>query len=93
LLNWVHERYDTKKYPIYVTEFGFSCPNEANLPVEEAVHDTDRLDYFKGYTEMIARAISEDGVKIAGCFGWSLLDNFEWAEGDLIIFSLGDDEY
>jgi beta-glucosidase len=44
------------------------------------VHDTERIAYLDGYLRELAGAIA-DGVDVRGYFLWSLLDNFEWAEG------------
>ena len=63
--------------PIYVTENGFSVKGEDNLSLEEALNDTDRVNYFAGNLEALLCAI-EDGVVIKSYFGWSFLDNFEW---------------
>ena len=52
--------------------------NEDNIPVDQAVHDTDRQEYYKGYVTALLQAATEDGTDIRGYFGWSLLDNFEW---------------
>ncbi|KAI0646480.1 beta-glucosidase 1A [Trametes meyenii] len=78
LLNHLWETY---KLPIYVTENGFPVKNENTLPFDEVIRDTDRIDYFKGYTDALLRAVTEDGVSIKGYFAWSILDNFEWADG------------
>ncbi|KAL5513834.1 BGL1B_2 [Sanghuangporus vaninii] len=69
------------KKPIYVTENGFCVAGESNKPLEEALHDTDRVEYFQTMCENLEKAVTEDGVDIRGYFAWSLLDNFEWAEG------------
>jgi len=45
------------------------------------VVDTDRVNYFRGTTAALLDAINEDGVDIRAYFPWSLLDNFEWADG------------
>jgi beta-glucosidase len=64
--------------PIAVTENGaaFDDPPRANGLVE----DPERTDYLRGHIDAVARAI-DDGVDVRRYFAWSLLDNFEWAEG------------
>jgi beta-glucosidase len=42
--------------------------------------DLERLSYLRGHLGAVASAIA-DGVNVRGYFAWSLLDNFEWAEG------------
>ena len=44
------------------------------------MNDTRRIDFYKGYLAAVARAI-EDGANVRGYHAWSLMDNFEWAEG------------
>lgn len=75
LLNWVAKRY---KGEIYVTENGWSC-NSFN--VTAAIQDQEQVDYFAKYTEQVRLALVEDGVRVRGYFGWSIFDNFEWADG------------
>lgn len=41
------------------------------MPIEDAVRDTPRVDYFKGYTDALLRAVTEDGVPVKGYFAWS----------------------
>ncbi|KAJ7157223.1 beta-glucosidase 1B [Mycena filopes] len=64
-----------------VTENGFAVKNESALPKEVAVKDTDRVNYYRGVTASLQSAINEDGVDVRGYLAWSLLDNFEWADG------------
>ena len=64
--------------PIYITENGCASPDV--LDAEGKVSDPDRADYFRDYLSAASLAI-EDGVNLKGYFAWSLLDNFEWAEG------------
>ncbi|WP_336212398.1 GH1 family beta-glucosidase [Nonomuraea sp. LPB2021202275-12-8] len=44
------------------------------------VHDVDRVSFLKGHLHEVGRAI-EQGADLRGYLVWSLLDNFEWAEG------------
>lgn len=45
-----------------------------------AVHDADRIAYFKSYLGALLKAKNE-GIPILGYMAWTLMDNFEWAEG------------
>ena len=44
------------------------------------IEDTDRVNYLKDHIEQVLRA-KKEGVKVNGYFVWTLMDNFEWAEG------------
>ena len=44
------------------------------------MHDPDRVSYLDGHLRAVRAAI-DAGVDVRGYFCWSLLDNFEWAEG------------
>ncbi|MEZ5658421.1 MAG: GH1 family beta-glucosidase [Burkholderiaceae bacterium] len=70
-----HERYGL---PVYVTENGLSLTDWVAL--DGQVHDPNRIDFMHRYLSELRRAAG-DGVDIGGYFYWSLLDNFEWAEG------------
>ncbi|KAL0580566.1 Beta-glucosidase 1B [Marasmius crinis-equi] len=85
LLNYLWKRYHL---PIYVTENGFSVKDEDTLSLSEALKDTDRLNYFRGTTDSLLKAITEDGVDVRAYFPWSFLDNFEWADGYQTRFGL-----
>ncbi len=63
---------------IYVTENG-ACYDDPVAP-DGTVHDDDRVAYLRDHLTAARRALA-DGVKLRGYFVWSLLDNFEWAEG------------
>ncbi|KAI1769602.1 glycoside hydrolase family 1 protein [Hypoxylon sp. FL1150] len=79
LLNWLSKRYG---YPaIYVTENGTSILGENDLKEPEILNDEFRYKYFHDYVNAMAKAVSEDGCNVKGYMAWSLMDNFEWAEG------------
>ncbi|XP_058094328.1 beta-glucosidase 42 [Magnolia sinica] len=78
ILNYIAERYGNP--PIYVTENGMDEEDSETSSVPEALDDKKRVDYYKGYLAAVAQSI-RDGTDIRGYFAWSLLDNFEWAQG------------
>ena len=63
---------------IYVTENG-ACYDDP-VAADGTVHDDDRVAYLRDHLAAARRALA-DGVNLRGYFVWSLLDNFEWAEG------------
>jgi beta-glucosidase len=69
------------KKPIYITENGLADAK-----------DEKRVGYIKDYLSQVWRAI-HDGVNVRGYFYWSLLDNFEWAEGFRPRFGLVEVDY
>ncbi|KAJ5894985.1 Beta-glucosidase 1B [Penicillium taxi] len=79
LLKWLSERYGYPK--IYVTENGTCVLGENDLPVEQILNDEFRVKYFDDYIHAMANAYTRDGVNVHAYMAWSLLDNFEWAEG------------
>jgi beta-glucosidase len=69
---------ETRGLPIEITENGASyntAPDAKGRVLDEA-----RIAYLRGHLEATARAI-DDGVPIRAYHCWSLLDNFEWAQG------------
>jgi beta-glucosidase len=78
LLNWISKRYG--KPIIFVTENGTSLKGENQLSRDEILDDEFRAEYFRTHVAALAQAV-EDGVNVVGYTAWSLLDNFEWAEG------------
>lgn len=63
---------------IYITENGCSSSDEP--AADGIVYDTDRVMYLRSYLTQLQRATAE-GVPVHGYFLWSLMDNFEWADG------------
>ncbi len=76
LLTRLHREYGVQS--LYVTENGAAFDDA--LDAEGRVDDRDRIAYLEQYLGSVARAVAE-GVPVRGYFVWSLLDNFEWAEG------------
>jgi beta-glucosidase len=71
--------------PIYVTENG-SCFEDEVGP-DGSIADVQRRDYLMRHLAALRQAV-RDGVPVKGYFAWSLVDNFEWAEGYLKRFGL-----
>jgi beta-glucosidase len=64
--------------PLYITENGAATYDY--VTPEGVVDDFERVSYLHGHLHAARRAIGA-GVNLRGYFVWSLLDNFEWAEG------------
>ncbi|MDX2003706.1 MAG: GH1 family beta-glucosidase [Meiothermus sp.] len=62
---------------IIVTENGAAYADEVR---NGRVHDPLRLAYIRANLEQVLRA-KREGVNVGGYLCWSLMDNFEWAEG------------
>jgi beta-glucosidase len=63
---------------LLVTENGAAYEDEWNG--DGRVSDPRRVSYLREHVAAVERAI-EHGAPVAGYLVWSLLDNFEWAEG------------
>ncbi|MGQ0628008.1 MAG: GH1 family beta-glucosidase [Phycisphaerales bacterium] len=72
---FLHERYGL---PVVITENGMSSTDWVGI--DGRVRDGARIDFTRRYLSALRRAV-QDGVDIRGYFHWSILDNFEWAEG------------
>jgi len=73
----VRLRADYRVPPLYVMENGAAYGDE---PVDGRVADVDRIAYLRSHIAAVANA-RDAGVDVRGYFVWSLLDNFEWADG------------
>ncbi|MBG0832372.1 beta-glucosidase [Planomonospora sp. ID67723] len=78
LLTGLAARYGDALPPVYVTENGCSQPDEVGP--DGTVDDQARIAYLDGHIRAVEQAVAE-GVDVRGYYVWSLLDNFEWAEG------------
>lgn len=70
--------YERYKLPILVTENGMA--NNDFVMSDGKVHDPQRTEYIRGYLKGLRKA-ADEGVPVMGYLYWSILDNFEWAEG------------
>lgn len=70
---------------IFITENGASAADEPTP--DGTVYDVDRVMYLRNCLMHLQRATAE-GVPVRGYFLWSLLDNFEWADGYATRFGL-----
>jgi beta-glucosidase len=83
---WPRSMYDmvmrvTRDYDrpiIEITENG--CAYNDGPSADGKINDARRIVYYQKYLSELARAISE-GADVRGYHAWSLIDNFEWAEG------------
>ena len=72
---FIYERYGV---PMIITENGLSNLDWVSL--DGKVHDPQRIDFLRRYLLELGRACA-DGVDVRGYFHWSIMDNFEWANG------------
>jgi beta-glucosidase len=71
--------HDYTDRPLLITENGI--PNAGTVvPVDGAVEDPERIEYVRDHLAAAHRAIAA-GARLEGYHVWSLLDNFEWAQG------------
>ncbi|MDX2079656.1 MAG: family 1 glycosylhydrolase [Terrimicrobiaceae bacterium] len=73
VLKQVHNRYGK---PIVISENGIGTQSEQK-----------KIRYFREHVNQMRRAIN-DGVDVRGYFPWTLIDNYEWAEGYAANFGL-----
>ncbi|PBC82330.1 MULTISPECIES: glycoside hydrolase family 1 protein [unclassified Streptomyces] len=71
LLVSFRERYGDRLPPVVITENGCSY---------EGIEDRERIAFLDGHLRALHAAMAA-GVDVRGYFVWSLMDNFEWAEG------------
>ena len=69
---------DFNRPVIEITESG--CSYNDGPDANGVIQDSRRIEYHKEYLQALAQAIAE-GADVRGYHAWSLMDNFEWAEG------------
>ncbi len=85
-------KFFTERYnlPFYISENGMAGADL--IAPDGGIHDDDRISFLDSYLSELERA-ADEGVDIRGYFLWSLMDNFEWAEGYCGRFGLFYTEY
>ncbi|MDG4833630.1 GH1 family beta-glucosidase [Solwaraspora sp. WMMD1047] len=71
---------DYPPVPLMITENGAAFADKFGGDERDRVPDADRISYLDGHLRAVHEAIAR-GVDLRGYLVWSLLDNFEWAEG------------
>lgn len=69
---------------IMITENGAAFHDKLT---DGKIEDGERVDYFKAYLAAMLKA-KKEGINITGYLAWTLMDNFEWAEGYQARFGL-----
>ncbi|KAB2607366.1 beta-glucosidase 24-like [Pyrus ussuriensis x Pyrus communis] len=83
--------YTKRKYndpAIYITENGVDVFTNSSLSLEQALNDPIRVNYYRDHLCHLQAAI-----RSGANFAWSILDNFEWAEGYRSRFGLNYVDY
>jgi len=76
ILAYVHQHYEVPA--LYITENGAAFDDR--LEEDGCVHDERRVRYLQEHFRQAERAV-QAGIPLKGYFVWTLMDNFEWAEG------------
>ncbi len=71
--------------PMYITENGTALGEPADQ--NGYVDDQGRINYLRAHFSAAHKALSH-GADLRGYYVWSLMDNFEWAEGYDVRFGL-----
>ncbi|MBO6515991.1 MAG: family 1 glycosylhydrolase [Bacteroidia bacterium] len=83
ILDWLSEHLKDLSTDLFITECGIS---KAETFRRHPVNDSYRISYYKEVLDSIKPHVDSERVK--GMFLWSLMDNFEWAEGYTSPFGL-----
>ena len=73
--------------PVLVMENGAACADTDRVEATGQVDDQDRIGYLRDHLAATDRA-REAGADVRAYVVWTLLDNFEWAEGYTKTFGL-----
>lgn len=69
---------------IMITENGAAYHDKM---INGRIEDPERIEYFKLYLNALLK-LKKEGINVTGYMAWTLMDNFEWAEGFTARFGL-----
>ena len=69
---------------ILITENGAAYHDKL---INGRIEDPERIEYFKLYLNALLK-LKKEGINVTGYMAWTLMDNFEWAEGFTARFGL-----
>lgn len=76
LLNHLKEDYGNP--PVFITENGITLSDLADK--DGLINDQARINFLRAHFQAAHQALAQ-GCDLRGYYVWSLLDNFEWADG------------
>lgn len=84
LMSWYNERYPGLRF--VVTENGWG--NATSTRVEDDLMDLERCEYYRSYIGNMSMFAARNNIDVEAYFAWSLMDNYEWADGFTTRFGL-----
>jgi beta-glucosidase len=84
LQTWLFTRYP-QATGFVVTENGWG---NATQTEEEDVNDMVRCEFYRSYIGHMSENAINQGIPVLGYFAWSIMDNYEWADGFTTRFGL-----
>jgi beta-glucosidase len=81
MLSQIYYSYRAHGLPkLYITENGMAEKTGPETASSTVVNDDRRVAYFRAHLEQVHKAIRR-GIPVEAYFLWTLMDNYEWAEG------------
>jgi len=84
LMNWYNERYPGSKF--LVTENGWG--NASATVEDEARSDLERCIFYHDYIGNMSAIAAKNNIDVVAYYAWSMVDNYEWADGYSTRFGL-----
>jgi beta-glucosidase len=84
LMTWYNSRYPGLSF--IVTENGWGNATAVNL--KDDLMDYERCEYYRAYIGNMSSYAAKNSIPVVAYFAWSLMDNYEWADGFSTRFGL-----